>query len=104
MVVTTRFFFFIHMNVKEFKLKIHWIIFLNLSFDLGPFKVGTYCIKNTEFCKGLSKGYAQLLTKITSKLLILKSTLTWSKFFRPSFSFYPQCGNLKKLNHSIKAN
>ncbi len=46
--------FFIDMNVKEFKQKKPFDEIFNLSFDLGPLKVSTYCIR--RICKGLSKG------------------------------------------------
>lgn len=29
---------------------------LSLSFELEPLKVNTYCVKNNQFCEGLSKG------------------------------------------------
>ncbi len=45
---------FIHMNVKEFKPKIHLKI-LSLSFDLGPLKVNNNASNMSQFCKGLSK-------------------------------------------------
>ncbi len=47
--------FFIHMNVKEFKPKIHLKI-LNLSFDLRPLKMNNNTSNMSQFCKGLSKG------------------------------------------------
>jgi len=37
--------FFIHMNVNEFKQKIHLIKNLNLSFDIRLLEVNTYDIK-----------------------------------------------------------
>ncbi len=40
--------FFIHMNDKEFKPKIHLIKILSVSFDLGLLKVDTYDIKNVK--------------------------------------------------------
>jgi len=48
--------FFIHMNVKQFKPKIHLIKNKKLKFDLKLLKMNTYCVKRNLFCKGLSKG------------------------------------------------
>jgi hypothetical protein len=49
--------FFIHKNVKEFKPKNIFDEILSLSFDLNPLKMNTYCVKKSQFCKGLSKGF-----------------------------------------------
>jgi hypothetical protein len=46
-------YFVIHMNVNELKLKNPFDAILNLSFDLKPLKMNTYC----QICKGLSKGF-----------------------------------------------
>jgi len=48
--------FFIHMNVKEFKLKKPFDKILSLNFDLGLLKMNTYFVKLNQFCKGFSKG------------------------------------------------
>jgi hypothetical protein len=56
MAIMASYYFFIHMNVKEFKPKIHLMNFLSLSFDLGPLKVNNKALDMNQFSKGLSKG------------------------------------------------
>ncbi len=50
------YYFFIDMNVKEFKPKIYFMKFKILSFDLGPLKMDRNTSNRSQFCKGLSKG------------------------------------------------
>jgi hypothetical protein len=55
MIIMTSCCLFIHMNVKEFKLKIYFEI-LGLVFNLGHLKVNTYFVERSQFCKGQLKG------------------------------------------------
>ncbi len=54
--IMASYYFFIDMNVKEFKPKIYFMKFKILSFDLGPLKMDRNTSNRSQFCKGLSKG------------------------------------------------
>jgi hypothetical protein len=51
------YYFFIHMNVKEFKQKNSFDENLSLSFDLGPLKMNNNGSNKSQICKELSKGF-----------------------------------------------
>jgi hypothetical protein len=54
-------YFFIHMNVKEFKTKNPFDKILNLSFDLRPLKMNTYGVR-----------YESILQKTIKRIHIVK--------------------------------
>jgi hypothetical protein len=56
------------MNVKEFRVKIHLIQFLSFAFNLKHLKMYTYCIRWSQFCKGISKAHIIFLKFIEENI------------------------------------
>jgi len=55
-IMASCFFFFHSYDCQKIQTKNLFDKILSLSFDLGPLKINTYCIKRDQICKGLSKG------------------------------------------------